>query len=703
MSKPNISGRNNPNLRNDSESSSQGSDLEDDNAQLRKSSDGKKSRDAGSGKKEQKGQTVPAMRSRARAGTWVSGQVGASTSQSTNTDKGMSGVEDASVNSLAQAVVTPPKVLPRTTTTTTTTTTTSTTTSAAQIGLTVSTTPASDHSKDTKTIRTKDAGASGSKAKSVTPSLNLTSVTGPDPTETPKTPRTARGAMNSSALLTIDGSTLRRMGQGKTDMRLPEFDNMGSTSIAKSESLAAQLVIADSQWFQAELNTSKADTMLRENMSMKNPKPIDPTQQAEENPIARLLVPFIRHHFKRSNIPTILEEIKKTYEEKFAADALKMYRRINDKKQSESGKGGKFTDHPEAKQLMEPLIKPLLDCIKGSDSSLLTSGYPAPLLNLLVHLADWTRKWQETNSTLPPEKFATARMNALKSFASTRSFMTDFTKSVKVKSDEVSGSSIAGEASGAVSEDYYLPLLAFLNSSVTRTIHSLLQTIIEASDEDKKQIQRMADVVELGAKRSDAAIEKKLDESRDKVLSRKPALTTQVKDLFSGRIKTENMSSPRPRLKRAGTFNAQLPEQTAARKLEKKKFPEHQEKALPKVAPEEDAREKQTKKTRERVVRGYFNQMKEKVFGVKEGKSPFDEWSEIIVPFITKISSGSRADYDAFKTKSNQIFLTYLEEFIRMKAFRNQSPSEGLHILLTEVRRLVESQVEETRAENEKS
>ncbi len=486
-------------------------------------------------------------------------------------------------------------------------------------------------------------------------------------------------------------------------MRLPEFEKMGATSIAKSESLAAQLVIADSHWFQATLNTSKADTMLRENMSMKHPKPTDPTQQAEENPIARLLMPFIRHHFERSHIPKILQEIKTAYEEKFADEALKMYRRINDKKQADTKKGGKFTDHPEARQLMEPLIKPLMDFIEGSDGSLLTSGYPAPILNLLVHLAEWTRKWQEINSTLPPEKFATARINALKSFASTRSFMPNFTISVKVKPGEAPGSSIAGEDTGAVPADYYQPLLAFLNSSVTKTIDSLIETIIEASDDDKKRIQRMADVVELGAKNTNAEIDTKLDESRDKALSRKPALTTQVKDLFSGRVKTDNMSSPRPRLKRAGTFNAQAPEQTAARKLEKKKSPENQGKELPKPFSGDDAREKQTKKTRERVLRGYFNQMKEKIFGVKETQSPFDEWPEIVAPFITKISTGSRDDYLAFTKRSNQIFLTYLEEFIRMKAFRSQSPSEGLHALLAEVRRLADSQVEETRAEKEKS
>lgn len=721
MDNVNRYGRGRPPLPQDSDSSSQSQDV-DDGAFLQQATAEKKEGDPTSGQQEKRPRRTPAMNPRPRAGTWNAvyapqsrqGNAPGEGSQPSLNDTthnlrdsrskggavdakpGKSGTKEPSSAPMLDArgylqgkqrqlgteaepsqVKSTRDVVTLTTTSTVTTTTTST-----------STNPPSGKMTPSRDKRV--------------PGLNLTTVTVPDPTETPKSPKTSRGPKAGSDLLELDASKLRVLGQGKTSMRLPEFERMGSTQIARSESLAAQLVIGESQWFQSTLNTSKAATMLRGGVSLKIPLPKDPAEKDAENAIKTLLVPFIQHHFEQSKIPEILQEIKTAYDDKIAGNAQKIYRKIQDKSQGSKQESGSFINDPEMKALMEPLTKPLMDFIQGDDGTLRTSGYPAPILNLLVHLADWMQKWQDANSTLQTEEFETARMNALKAFVSTRSFMYDFTLSLKIAQGDVLAADSSSKEKQGAEKNHYTPLLAYMNSSITRTLESFLDSINHASAKDRAYIQRAAGIVESRTLKSDAGIEKQLDESRDKVLSRKPKLTTRLMDALKGVGKDESPASPRPRLKRAGTLNAKMPEPASARKLDKKPSDNH-EKTLPKAFTEEHGRELKIKRSRERALREYFNNLKFEVFGEKAAGVPFVEWPEVVVPFISKIATGTRDDNAAFDANPDQVFLAELDEFIRNKAFRNQTPSFELHILQTELRQRVESRREGALKEKEKS
>ncbi len=349
------SGRGNAPKHYDSDSSSQNEDPGPESASLRKSSDGTKGSSSSSGKQQKQEHKAP----------WMNARPLPPQPNTTSLDWVPPNpfTQDAPEDLTApkEKIQTTLDNIPLVTTSTVTTTITAPVAPPASNLMTVVSRSKTNNAKG----KLAEASAASPKVPGLNLTKSLTTVTAPDPTETPKSSRSARGQKNSSQLLGMDGGTLRAMGKGKTDLRLPEFSKSSKTSLPKSESLAAQLVIGESRWFQDPLGTDKARTMLRGGISMRHPAPTDQKQREEENAIEQLLIPFIRHHIKQSRIPEYLEHIRTEYENSIADKAVAAFRKLRDEGKADPGKGSSVVNDPALKKLIEPLIQPLIDFIKG--------------------------------------------------------------------------------------------------------------------------------------------------------------------------------------------------------------------------------------------------------------------------------------------------------------------------------------------------
>lgn len=690
MDNLNRSGRGSAPKHYDSESSSQNEDLGDEGASLRKYSDGTKGNSSSSGKQGEHDQKAPWMNARPQAPQpnttsldWVPPNPFA-----------MDAPEDLTAPTEKTQTTLDNKPLV-TTSTVTTTITAPVMPPASNLMTVVSRSP-------TKRAEPHNTATAHSIKK-----LDLTSITAPDPTETPKSSRTNRGPKSSSEMLKLDASKLRALGMGKTDMRLPEFENIGEFHIPKSDALAAQLVIADSKWFQIELTGTAAKTMLRTGVVMKKSTSNKKDEDAE-NVIKKFLNPFVEHHIQKSSIPKILEAIKANYEDTIADRIVAMHRKYADENKTATTRVTPFNDLPEVKAIMDPLIKPLIDALngvahgkesggkKGEYESWMYSAYPAPILNLAIHLCAWTRKWGEANAAKSPELIKTAQMNALKAIVATRSFMASFTRDLP---DRTESSNIAGDSSW---NDYYTPLLNYMTSTVTKVMEMLINKLMSASEFEKKLLQSFAEIAESRAFRSDDEAAAKLAESGAKAKAKKPEkLMTRIRDALSPRGKDENSAPLRKPLKRAGTLNTRAPKEKEELTVSSKFSSTNNDTSA--IFTEDSNREHKLVKGRERFMRNYFDRLKEDAFGGKIDKASFPEWSEILNAYIKKVSHGSKEDYQDFKAAPDHTFQTYLTDFVRNKIFRDQMPSDDLRVLQIFMEKRVSTTSAPSPSEKEKS
>ncbi len=660
------SGRGNAPKHYDSDSSSQNEDPGPESAPLRQSSDGTKGSSSSSGKQQKQEHKAPWMNARplppqpnTTSLDWVPPNPFA---------------QDAPEDPTApkEKIQTTLDNIPLVTTSTVTTTITAPVAPPSSNLMTVVSRSKANNAKG----KLAEASVASPKVPGLNLTKSLTTVTAPDPTETPKSSRSARGEKNSSDLLTLKASQLRAMGQGRTDMRLPEFSHKSQLSLAKSESLAAQIVIADSKWFQSTLNTGMRDTMLRGGVMMKHPVSEDDDLDAE-NVIEKFQKPFIEHYLAKSGLRKILENLKSEYDTNYADKAEKIYLERLRKQEIGAAYEPKLLDDPDMKQLLDPLIKPLLDFILGADRTLRTSGYPAPILNLMVHMSAWAEKWQEANSLLTKEQFEQARSNALKALAANRSFMVDFFLTIKLKksgeSMEKNDLKDANDGAG----DKYRSLYNYLNLAVTRAMQDLVNNIVHATAAERELIQRFADIAETKALRSGSDAEKRLDETAEKAKAHKPKPLTRLQDAITGLGKKKVDAKPRARLRRAGTFNAKAP----ASRGEEKVSAKAEKPTVATVFTEDDVRKLQNIRKRQKKLHKYFDELKRDVFGGKIDSASFPEWVDITKTFLKKISHGSREDNQAFSDEPNQVFWDFLNDFIKNRVFHNHSLSDGLREL----------------------
>lgn len=345
-------------------------------------------------------------------------------------------------------------------------------------------------------------------------------------------------------LMSAQSSTSTRRGSAtstsSTNSKEVVFKLPNPNIIMKPAELAKLLVAADSMQYQTHLSKSKADSMLRANTQIlgslnKDAEPVNVNDT--------YLVPFMKKYFDTPGVIKMLDAVLENYCEQ--SDQIHaLYKK--------TGNARDFARSDEAAALLVPLIKPIINFICGKDMSLESSGFPKPVLELMLAVDEEIIIWFEKNGSGDPADLDTARKNALTSFLGTRSFMGPWTTSL---TDDRSKP-----------DRFYQPLVGYLNTYLNLQIKNFTSKLMNATPEQKRIISKQAAIIDSRAassgSKSSAAVNALAEKLRE---PEKPEKKGGFLNFFKkeekaevtsprGKKETEVMHSPRRQLKRGDTL-----------------------------------------------------------------------------------------------------------------------------------------------------
>ncbi len=190
------------------------------------------------------------------------------------------------------------------------------------------------------------------------------------------------------------------------------------------------------------------------------------------NVIKSICEPFMFRHLTTSE----LEKSRKKFIAQFAKVAVKF-----EKLQAQVYPKD-WIKYSPLKKLMDPIMKPVLDILCGTENTLDSSKLPDPIKTLLLSIDKHIILWFEKNGTGKPADLHLARKSALIGFLSTRSLAhVWYTKSIE---------------ENTVDSDQLKLLLKYMNSVVNAQIDAFLTDVLIAQKdqtvEDRTYIEVLA-------------------------------------------------------------------------------------------------------------------------------------------------------------------------------------------------------------------
>lgn len=274
-----------------------------------------------------------------------------------------------------------------------------------------------------------------------------------------------------------------------------------------------------------------------------------PPRTVEVNVVESYLSPFMDHYLGTREVDNILFEVEKSY--------VEVHKKINEHFEKISDSRN-FARDKDTHEMMIPIIAPLLDFICGPKTSVHSCGLPAPVLAMMLEVDKCVSNWYDQCGDNNQDEKQTARLYAMISFLSTRSFMAKWTISLNTDTKKPTG--------------YYQPLLSFINYYVNLQINQFAESLLNCDEDLRKKIEKKAEIYtsrtainKVSKEQSQRFLKEKLQENEKEKSQRKVGLLERIvgtsKDKSDeqvasprGKRETEVMHSPRKQLKRGETL-----------------------------------------------------------------------------------------------------------------------------------------------------